>query len=83
MVKCDIMCARSAPEKKSHYFKFEIVLAVFSDNFKYEIIFQIWNNISNFWKLFHNILFQIGARSAPEKNGHYFIHEISKKIVCC
>ena len=44
MVKCDIMCARSAPEKKSHYFKFEIVLAVFSDNFKYEIIFQIFGN---------------------------------------
>ena len=53
------MCARSAPEKKTHYFKFEIVLAVFSDNFKYEIIF-------------HNILFQIGARSAPEKKWTLF-----------
>ena len=61
MVKCDIICARSAPEKKSHYFKFEIVLAVFSDNFKYEIIFQ---NFGNYFIIYY---FKSAREARPKK----------------
>ena len=57
MIKCYIMCR----PKKSHYFKFEIVLAVFSDNFKYEIIFQ---NFGNYFIIYY---FKSAREARPKK----------------
>ena len=60
MVKCSF-CAREARPKKSHYFKFEIVLAVFSDNFKYEIIFPISRN---YFRIYY---FKSAREARPKK----------------
>ena len=48
-------------KKKAYYFKFEIVLAVFSDNFKYEIIFQ---NFGNYFIIYY---FKSAREARPKK----------------
>ena len=60
MIQFDIVRAKRA-RKKSHYFKFEIVLAIFSDNFKYEIVFQ---NFGNYFIIYY---FKSAREARPKK----------------